>query len=197
MIRLVLAGLLAGLANLATAQNFDLPALFDVTGVTQEDVLNIRQNPTADAPIVGSFGPKDKNIEVITVTATGTWGQVNGPEQSGWVAMRFLDRQPHFGFPRLTQCFGTEPFWSLAFDGSQITLTTPDGAPQTQGHIWRTQAAGLTGVYGFGAGPWVAAVRGQSCNDGMSDRAFGLTVDLLLGRGPGTMMLSGCCTLAK
>ena len=92
-----------------------LPALFAVTGVAADDVLNIRAAPDAGAAAVGSFDPTRINIEVLDVSADGTWGMVGLPEGNGWVAMRFLERQEAVAgsIPHPSTCIGTEPFWTL------------------------------------------------------------------------------------
>ncbi|MGR3466510.1 MAG: SH3 domain-containing protein, partial [Shimia sp.] len=71
-----------------------LPALFDVTGVRADDVLNIRTEPTARAPIIGSFAPDETAIEVLERSPSGTWGRVRYGEQMGWSSLRFLERRP-------------------------------------------------------------------------------------------------------
>lgn len=96
-------------------QEYILPTLFDVTGVAADDVLNIRQLPDADAPIIGTLSPDAKGIEVVE--DTGGWGRVNSGEGSGWVSMRYMAYRTdvwHEGaLPDGFSCFGTEPFWSL------------------------------------------------------------------------------------
>jgi uncharacterized membrane protein len=45
-------------------------------------------------------------------------------------------------------------------------------------------------------GPAVAILQTEACSDGMSDREFGISVQLLLGLGGTARQLSGCCTRA-
>ena len=73
MIRTFLILLL--LATTATAQ--DLPALFNVTGVSANDSLNVRANPTTNAPVIGKLTHSAQNIEVVQTSQDGKWAQIN------------------------------------------------------------------------------------------------------------------------
>ena len=193
MIRL-LALLIWLLPGIALAQGY--PALFDVTGVASGDTLNIRAAPQASAEKIGEFGPNARDIEVIR--EEGGWGLVNSGERSGWASMRYLARQEggDYALARHLICFGTEPFWSLDIvQGAMATLSSPDGAGASwnvglvQGSANRTDRFAISGS---GAQPLIAIVSAQSCNDGMSDREFGLAIDMMRGGD----LYSGCCSLA-
>ncbi len=104
------------------------------------------------------------------------------------------------------QCFGTEPFWSLEltgrvpspflFLGDEVATLTP---------IWESPAFGQgtpdsvifrhSGAYS----QTVTLLHAEACNDGMSDREYGLGVTIL-SEGPDTFLpdpvLRGCCTLS-
>ena len=126
----VLAMLWPGLAC-ADQPRPALPALYKVTGVSTGDVLNIRATPAATAPLVGVFADDANDIEVTDLSLTGSWAQVNTGEQSGWVAFRYLTRQPEVtvfaGLPESLSCFGTEPFWNLRLTAEGLELNRPDG----------------------------------------------------------------------
>lgn len=184
-----------------------LPALFDVEGVAANDVLNVRIAPDAASAIVGSLPPGQSGVEVMAVNEDGKWAQVNVGEGSGWVARRFLkERAGPVWYSNETAlvCFGTEPFWSLEVDGpgQSASLDFPDAESGPMdilqhwpGEEWR-QVAALQFATQTGGG--FAAIRAEACSDGMSDRAFGLAVDVFL-RGemtPGFTALRGCCSLA-
>ncbi|MCC5969979.1 MAG: peptide-binding protein [Pararhodobacter sp.] len=195
---LILALLWAGAA---TAQDF--PALYRVTGVASDDVLNIRAEPGAGAAIVGFFRPGQRGIEVMELGPNGRWGLVNSGEGSGWSSMRYLAREGEGswrdGQQELT-CFGTEPFWHMpiflpthraefhAMGEGGFELVTDTGALPTT-HFPPTLAIPFSGTR-----EGMAVVRGASCNDGMSDRRYGLEGQVYW-RGD-TQGLSGCCRLA-
>src|SRR5690606_22565898 len=102
---------------------------FDVTGVAADDVLNIRERPSASAPIIGRLAPTATNVEVVT--ERNGWMQVNTRERSGWVNGRYLmyrtDVWEEGRLPRTLSCLGTEPFWALTLGrGADMVLSRPD-----------------------------------------------------------------------
>ena len=59
----------------------DLPALYDVSSITEnralnieEGVLNIYETPSHDAVIIGTIAAGEKRIEVIRATDDHRWG---------------------------------------------------------------------------------------------------------------------------
>ncbi len=174
-----------------------LPTLFDVTGVASDDVLNIRENPSAIAPVIGSFAHDLTHIEVVE--EQGNWGRVNLHEFSGWVSMRYLE--PRYdvwqenALPAHMQCFGAEPFWSITHDGAQLTLSQPGGDDQVQ----PVTAILSTGWFRDPARVVTTArttlvSTPQLCSDGMSDGWYGLRATVVL-HGEVPAMLNGCCTI--
>lgn len=181
------------LAGPAAAQ--DLPAVYAVAGVASDDRLNIRAEPSADAPVIGSYAPDRTRIEVLALSPAGNWGLVGQPEGNGWVAMRFLvaEATDETALPHPFRCVGTEPFWGVDVDGGMASFSTPEGRePLTlvsQGTAANGVFAALTGP---GGSDWaMIAVHGQ-CSDGMSDRIYGWQT--MVWRGNDTV-LSGCCTM--
>ena len=162
------------------AQEYILPTLFDVTGVATNDVLNIRENPFASAPIIGSFMPGQTQIEVIE--EENGWGRVNSGERSGWVAMRYLvyrqDSWQENALPSGFSCYGTEPFRGLTVRDDQAVLGGRFRDPSRA-----IIADGLT-----------ASIVPQICSDGMSDRLMGLRASVIL-HGEAPRLLDGCCSI--
>ncbi|QDI77515.1 peptide-binding protein [Leisingera aquaemixtae] len=187
---------LAAAALPAAAQEF--PALYSVAGVAADDVLNIRSAPSASAEIIGTLAPDQAGVEVVAADGSGTWGLVNSGERSGWAALRYLTRastEDGLALPRRFSCFGTEPFWILNItqDGA-ADYATPGGHTRLKaGRVLTSRNHGghyLLPLEG-GAG---AVIRRSACSDGMSDRTFGLSVDLFQLDTPD--LQSGCCSLA-
>ena len=202
MIRLA-AFIWALLALPALATQDGWPALHDVAGVAADDRLNIRERPDAGAPIIGSLAHDASGIEVIRPNERLTWGLVNAGERTGWVSLRYLARRPgqwDGAFPEIAACYGTEPFWSLARTGETLTWSDPETEALEMPILARSGSANRRDSFHIVAdgpdGPAVALLRTESCGDGMSDREFGISVELLLGVGAGVRHLSGCCTLA-
>ena len=178
----------------------DVPALFDVSGVVPGDVLNIRTEPDASAERIGEFAADAVGVEVVEVDEATGWGRVNTGERTGWASLDFLTEAEPARLPDVARftCFGTEPFWTLDLDaGGLSNFSTPEAealyltGPVRPGEN-RPGAFGVTG--GAADSTLALAITSAQCSDGMSDRLFGLTAQLLLGGG-GARTLSGCCSL--
>lgn len=190
--------LIMGLSSAATAQS--LPAAFQVSGIAAGDVLNIRAEPSATSPVVGTIGPYGLHVEVTRLSDDGRWGKVGLPEGNGWVAMRFLSpmaAEDPAAIPRPLTCFGTEPFWSASLlprgeefsspDTGAVPLTLLEQAVSEEGFLFRLEE-----------GPTLirtVIVRRAMCNDGMSDREFGFSALMFTEAPDGNATVTGCCTL--
>lgn len=194
---LVLTG--AALPALSAAQDESAPpALYRVTGV--ETRLNIRAEPSLDAPVIDTFSPGTADIEIVATDPTNAWGRTNTGERSGWVSLAFLTRDggpwEANALPATLRCFGTEPFWSVSRDGDKLIRGGPD-APDRAFAIDK-----VSGVAGSGSRVVVAkdekgtitlGIAPEACTDGMSERAYGLGARLSEGDAPA---LTGCCSVA-
>ena len=179
-----------------------LPALHRVVGVSSDDVLNIRAQPHAGAPIIGMLAPGADGVEVVALSEDGRWDQVNSGEQAGWSHMRYLQRQTADSWRDGTQglrCFGTEPFWrlSLFLPGHRAEFDSLNEGGfdlvTDAGTLPATRFPPTLAIPFSGSRDGMAVLRGEACNDGMSDQAFGISA-LIYWRGD-TEGLSGCCSL--
>lgn len=203
MIARILALFLSVFPGLALAEA--LPALFDVSGVASDDVLNVRSAPGVGNSIIGTLDATARNIEVVDLNETGDWAQINVDEATGWISMAFLTRQtgqPDDALPRPLTCFGTEPFWSLDIDtGPVASLSRPAEEPIEVTMLDPVTASNRTDRYAiFGQGGdrvYTFIFHRDACNDGMSDRAYGMSVDLFLTEEAGVNYVTGCCSLAQ
>ncbi|MCH2094447.1 MAG: SH3 domain-containing protein [Rhodobacteraceae bacterium] len=186
----------------ATAARADVfPALYDVIGVAADDVLNIRAAPDAGSEKVGELLPTDKMVEVIALNARGTWGQVNSAERSGWVSMKFLVRREGTEgavLPLPLSCFATEPFWTLDLKPDNEVHFDRFTDPMLALTLFQFgRSANRSDVFGFvaqGSVTLSGTVRRATCNDGMSDRIYGLDLQLMQ-LGSEIHLWSGCCSL--
>ncbi|UYV37424.1 SH3 domain-containing protein [Rhodobacteraceae bacterium D3-12] len=199
MTRRLLAAVLLLLPGFAMAQT-QYPALHDVTGVASDDVLNVRAEPRGDAPVIGALSFAAKFVEVVRVE--NGWGLVTLGEGSGWASLRYLKAQPHTpgAFPDQISCYGTEPFWSLSYDGNNaLHYSDINGADRLMRVQSILRAQGRLDRHALIAGSedgLVTAVYARAqCSDGMSDRAYGFSVDAVLRDPDGHVLLSGCCTI--
>lgn len=174
------------------------PALYDVYDVDVSDVLNVRAGPNAGSEIIGALPHDATGVEVLRANEEETWGMVNVGERTGWVSLRFLTRQTGYldgMFPDFTACFGTEPFWSLARANGTLTLDLAFDEQPALAEIveWETTSPNHRGRYSFSTPNMTGFVARQACSDGMSDREFGLEINLILRRD--ATHLQGCCSI--
>ncbi|MEO0750867.1 MAG: SH3 domain-containing protein [Pseudomonadota bacterium] len=186
----------------ATAQT--LPALYDVDGVAVTDTLNVRSGPSTAFDVIDKLAPDAQGLEVVDLDKTGEWGLINVAEQSGWVALRFMRRQngqPDAGLPRAFACFGTEPFWSFdVAPNLSATFLEPEIETNIDALVVvpsqnRTDRHALFGDGGERI--FTTMVGHNQCFDGMSDRVYGLSIDLLVTDETGVNVYSGCCSVER
>ncbi len=186
----------------AAAQN--LPALYDVSGVASNDTLNVRAGPSTEFDIIDKLAFDAQGLEVVDLDKTGEWGLINIAEQSGWISLKFTRRQPgqpDTGLPRALECYGTEPFWAftVASDRS-ATFSEPDRETTIEELVVvpsrnRTDRHAL---FGDGGDRIFTTMVGHSlCSDGMSDRIYGMSIDLLVTDAEGVNVYSGCCSVGQ
>lgn len=185
MTRLILAFLLWPLHLYADEVPPPLPALYQVANVAVGDVLNIREKPEATSELIGSFAYDASDIEVVALSLLGKWAMVNDAGRAGWVSLRFLERLPDVvgvsGLPKSLQCFGTEPFWSLAFTEDGVRISRPENeetytlqsVSPSRKNI-KVQETGVRLTWLTENTPVHAHIVPGRCSDGMSDAVYGL-----------------------
>jgi|TARA_B110000908_G_C10262671_1_gene460529 uncharacterized membrane protein len=125
--------------------------------------------------------PTASGIEIIKTSNDGRWGLVNISEGTGWVAMRYLTKSRNPA-PN-TQCFGTEPFWSAGFGPTASFELAGETAQEYQmfAKINSTNRTDRFATVAQGpSGQLVATMSAKECSDGMSDRLYGLSAELLV-----------------
>lgn len=177
-----------------------LPALFNVTGVAANDTLNVRAAPNGKAEKRGELRHNAQNVEVTILNEAGTWGRVNLQETHGWVSMRYMAAQPDnpdYTLAQRMSCFGTEPFWdAYVVQGQMVKFSRPEDSFETPGAGLIQTSRSRPDRYALGFGKSVAMLRKDgNCSDGMSDRLFGLAIDVQTVHGGDTALYSGCCSV--
>lgn len=182
-----------------------LPAFYNVVGVAQNDVLNVREAPDLSSRILSTLAHDTTGLEVVAYNLDGTWVQINIDEQTGWISTQFLTRQPgqpDDALPRPLSCFGTEPFWGLTIpqDGP-AELTRMDSEPVLIDTLDPVTSANQTDRYAvFGQGServFTFIFHRDQCSDQMSDRAYGMSVDVFMTEDSGVSYVTGCCNLLQ
>jgi SH3-like domain-containing protein len=82
----------ASAAPPAKLASTDSTPVYRVTGVSGNDVLNIRASPDANSAIVNTIPPDGKGVR-ITGDCSENWCPVDYRHASGWVNRRFLARE--------------------------------------------------------------------------------------------------------
>lgn len=181
------------------------PALYDVTGVASNDVLNVRAGTGASYPIIEALAYNDRHIEIVELSADGKWGMVGFPEGNGWASMRYLKRQAGqngLDLPRPLNCGGTEPFWGIYFSQQGNEYSKIGEMSQILPTVWEGIPDGMLPVaYGIkmarGGDEINAVITRSQCFDGMSDKKYGFVINALLSGSLGNRMLTGCCSLQR
>lgn len=176
----------------------EFPATYAVTGVAANDVLNIRARPDAVSAIIGALAPDATGVEVLGTS--GRWAVVNTDEGTGYAALRFLSREPGASWGALRTpltCVGTEPFWALEIDpGARLTTfqspEMPEPMTNSMTEIWPAGPWGTTAALTLQQG--LGVLQPRQCSDGMSDRSYGIAIDIF-SRIEDHPRLTGCCSL--
>lgn len=192
-------------ATSASAEWNLFPALYDVTGVASDDVLNVRAGTGASHPIIEALAYNDRDIEIVEVSENGKWGLIGYAGGNGWASMRYLKRQAGQAGPNLPRplnCGGNEPFWGLQFSRHGNEYSEPGQMPHSLTTVWEGIPDGMQPVsYGIkmarGADEINAVITRSQCSDGMSETAYGFEINALLSGALGNRMLTGCCSLER
>lgn len=185
------------LAGAVSAQEF--PALYNVTGIADDNELKVRTRPTEEGTVIGSMAHDATNVEVIEEEKG--WGRVNHDGLSGWVPLAPMRRKAGTQMPEGEhfKCFGTEPVWSAAVtQGDQLLLTRPDDNDKVfnVGHLATTVTREHPhALLGSKLGENVTLVMTHEiCTDGISHYRFGFSAKMVVG-GYETQVYTGCCSL--
>ncbi|SFH07533.1 SH3 domain-containing protein [Palleronia marisminoris] len=173
--------------------------LYDVTGVASDDALFVRARPSNDGEVTGTLSHDAQGVHVSELSENGLWGRVDHDGAAGWVYLGYMEAQGAMDFPGTLDCNGTEPFWSLSIRPDSVTLDEMSGAGFDGTTGTRARADGRTNRWSlraFDSGRSLTAVIvAQQCSDGMSDRSYPYTVDVILSEQDGHRHVSGCCAL--
>lgn len=182
-------------------------AHYRVSGVAQNDQLNVRNQPGIRGEISGAFMPNAANIVVTGSRQSrdgSDWWEVLYPGAEGgtaWVNAHFLapetpSRAQDTNYPLI--CTGTEPFWSLLIAARHAKYSTAGSHDQIfAASAWQAAhgaqlqfAIRLRKPTGAGGTGYAVIIRNPSCSDGMSDRLNPFSGIIIL---PDGQVFGGCC----
>ena len=178
-----------------------LPAIFEVTGLTAGDHLNVRAGPSAKAKDIGDL-TAGTLVEVTQIDPNVGWAQIVYGEWTAWAYARFLtavDTPLLSGtdLPANMNCGGTEPFWDVQISNGRVADFGMMGGARVMEDI---SHAGKSSNHilkqSIQTESWSAFLEKRQCSDGMSDRQMGIAIELLAtGDDADFRHLSGCCSV--
>lgn len=178
----------------------NLPALYQVTGLTEGDHLNMRQGPGVTFDDIGDLQMGQK-VEVIRFGPDGRWAQIGAAETSAWVYRKFLTpahmaRLPNTELPATLTCTGTEPFWSWRVANGKIAFDalSEDKFP-TEEIAWEEKTPEDPFSFIIASASWRGILEKKLCSDGMSDGDYGLKAVIMGTTQAHPRLLSGCCSI--
>ncbi|PCJ71575.1 MAG: hypothetical protein COA62_03040 [Rhodobiaceae bacterium] len=181
-------------------------ALFSVTGVAQNDVLNVRAQPHPSAEKVWTLPHDTTGVQAMgspRIVGSAEWRQIRIENQTGWVNARFLTPQratsapePIF-FRAPLSCSGTEPFWGFQLTGKTGVLDSLAHGKATLQFDTVRNPGGVPIIWSFrgrqkpsNASVIAVLEETNACSDGMSDLTYQYSIRLDVADGP---FFAGCC----
>lgn len=192
---------LISLANstIAQAEYWLFPIIYEVEGVSEGDMLNVREEPNPNAFILGDL-LEGQQAEVTAFDESGRWARVLWQGEDGWVARQYLSEVEQFGddfsgMPVNLYCSGNEPFWSAEITpNNQLNFAKPESPTATMPIENSAMSRNnLRSNYVFKTPRFTGFIRRAECSDGMSDMTYGWALDLLTNNEEEAELLSGCC----
>jgi uncharacterized membrane protein len=156
--------------------------------------LTVRDWP--DGPPAGALPPGAQPVEIGLTDDAAAWGRIIHGEGDAWVALDALRpvepaRASYAPIPAGLVCTGTEPFWALRMEADGAVFQEPGAEPVALAVHGAAPAAGMVWPVVVRIADAAAILRPAACHDGMSDRTYPWSVDLLDDEG----LRSGCCRL--
>ncbi|MEM9792357.1 MAG: hypothetical protein AAF848_05395 [Pseudomonadota bacterium] len=177
----------------ASAAWADIPGLYSVN---PDAPRALRENPRATSVISDRLPDERDTVEVTELSDNGDWARILHGEGNAWMPLDALSALETTGgrFENPLYCAGTEPFWTLRTENDALVFDEM-GEPSANFEVQTRATSGNTTAHELAVADSLSViVRAAACSDGMTDRSYGLSVNLVL-RGAQTQLLSGCCTL--
>lgn len=201
MIRISFFLLVLAYPSYMLADYVRLPAVYAVTGVASNDTLNVRASPDAGSADIGDLYP-GQLVEITALDQNNRWARIIWGEGNGWISTRFLVpasvvSDSFSGMPLAMNCSGTEPFWSADIMPSGNLAFSTMGGMSISEPIESTTRSANTGeyAYAFSTSSFTVVLRREACSDGMSDRDYGWSLDMVDHRDGRLRLGSGCCAM--
>jgi|LGVF01.2.fsa_nt_gb uncharacterized membrane protein len=185
--------------SIAQAEFLVFPIVYEVVSVADGDVLNVRENPNANAYDLGDLLP-GQQAEVTAFDETGAWARILWHGENGWVSRKFMQPVTQYGddfstMPVNLYCGGAEPFWSAEITPDARFSFTEMGNDAVWMPIESSTMSHnkMRSNYAFETPEFTGFIRRAECSNDVSEVTYGWALDLL-GKGSAQPnLLSGCC----
>ena len=119
LLRVFITLVMIAMSVSADDQSMQLPYYYRVINVASDDVLNLRDEPSASSSIKGSIAWNESLVTITKLSEDGKWGLVPS-DGDHWVNMHYLEPiqlevLPDTRIPIGLTCFGWAPTWSVTF----------------------------------------------------------------------------------
>jgi uncharacterized membrane protein len=188
-------------------------ALYAVTGVDNDDYLNVRQKATARSAIVTRL-PYDsvgvRRLEGEAMISGNRWWRVRWEGKQGWVNQRYLRpvvKQAHSPIvstssrtksaktPATLHCGGNEPFWGMKITKNHLNYSPMDGKKLNLPVVFNKTSennTSIAAIYAKQGNQQILAMlqKVSACSDGMSDIDYPYAIAAIINQ---QQFYSGCC----
>ncbi len=162
--------------------------------------LNVRTGPGTGYADIGSLADNTP-LTVVGFNNSGSWAEIVYDDGTAWVSSRFITPASDAGSVEMSTnadmlfCVGTEPFWSAEIDKTgDFIYSEAEGATFEVPLEFFAMSETRDDIEGFTAGPFSGVIMLESCNDGMSDRDYERSINLLIPGASRLKVVSGCCS---
>ena len=183
------------------------PRYYEVSGISPGDALNVRAGPSTQFRDIGNLRPDGSPVEILSYSEDVKWGRLVWGEGNGWVFLDFLkpifpEKLSGVEVPIGLMCSGTEPFWDFTIASAaevQFNMlfsdTVASAAIDAAVVADSRPTTPVAVIASSEQAELMAILDRQQCTDGMTDREYGWSVDLLVTQQNSPRFLTGCCTL--
>lgn len=189
------------------AQGISFPQYFEVSGIASNDSLNVRSGPTIRHRVVGNLKPDSGTLEILEISDDNKWGRILWADSNGWVSADYLrevspTKLKNTMVPVGLHCSGTEPYWDFAIN-SQADVTFKELFTDSIENSIIESVAESDNNLNFPTALLASSdkvkltvmLNTRQCNDGLTERAYGWEIDILVTHDAKQRLLSGCCSM--
>lgn len=189
-----------------------LPALLDLKRVREDQVVSVYAHPDLQSDPIGFLPTDAKGVEVIALSESGAWAQINTPERAGWIEAKHLEPSESVWerriAPDFVTCFGRDRRWWLNATDQSVEISVMSMADYESMVEYRMTILEALKPPGrpkasrvlLASNPEAAAhisIVGDHCSMFAEGFEYGLSVNVLLTTPDERILVTGCCSLVR